>query len=161
MCDVKVIRLVLVVVSFSSHRLYIGKLWPLYSQACVLWANWNQMGGTAVCFASKKKMKLIIKQQSYQTFASLFSYCCLVHICKYKQTKSFNQAFFFLSLSATIFMSSLIRALYYRKHHCKGRTLVYSVSGVMGHQPNTESDPVEERLRNQIEEEKKQYTFLL
>lgn len=31
----------------------------------------------------------------------------------------------------------------------------------MGHQPNTEADPVEERLRNQIEEEKKQYVFIL
>lgn len=31
----------------------------------------------------------------------------------------------------------------------------------MGHQPNTDSDPVEERLRNQIEEEKKQYVFIL
>lgn len=35
------------------------------------------------------------------------------------------------------------------------------VSGVMGNQPNPESDPVEERLRNQIEEEKKRYTFIL
>lgn len=35
------------------------------------------------------------------------------------------------------------------------------VSGVLGNQPSTESDPVEERLRNQIEEEKKQYVFIL
>lgn len=31
----------------------------------------------------------------------------------------------------------------------------------MGNQPNTESDPVEERLRNQIEEEKRKYVFIL
>ncbi|MCJ8736631.1 hypothetical protein PDJAM_G00014740 [Pangasius djambal] len=32
-----------------------------------------------------------------------------------------------------------------------------AAQGVIGNQPNTESDPVEERLRNQIEEEKKHY----
>lgn len=35
-----------------------------------------------------------------------------------------------------------------------------SVSGVMGNQINTELDPVEERLRNKIDEEKKQYVFI-
>ncbi|KAK3563224.1 hypothetical protein QTP86_018277 [Hemibagrus guttatus] len=37
------------------------------------------------------------------------------------------------------------------------RRMQMAAQGVLGNQPSTESDPVEERLRNQIEEEKKQY----
>lgn len=56
-CDVKDVHLILVVVSFSVDRLYIGKLWPVDSQASVMWANRNQMGRTVVSLASKKKKK--------------------------------------------------------------------------------------------------------
>ncbi|XP_053488387.1 kinesin-like protein KIF6 isoform X2 [Ictalurus furcatus] len=43
------------------------------------------------------------------------------------------------------------------KKQLESRRMQMAAQGVMGNQPNPESDPVEERLRNQIEEEKKRY----
>ncbi|XP_026800060.3 kinesin-like protein KIF6 isoform X2 [Pangasianodon hypophthalmus] len=43
------------------------------------------------------------------------------------------------------------------KKQLETRRMQMAAQGVIGNQPNTESDPVEERLRNQIEDEKKHY----
>ncbi|XP_058254853.1 kinesin-like protein KIF6 [Hemibagrus wyckioides] len=43
------------------------------------------------------------------------------------------------------------------KKQLETRRMQMAAQGVLGNRPSTESDPVEERLRNQIEEEKKQY----
>ncbi|KAK2843671.1 hypothetical protein Q7C36_011886 [Tachysurus vachellii] len=43
------------------------------------------------------------------------------------------------------------------KKQLETRRMQIAAQGVMGNQPSTELDPVEERLRKQIEEEKKQY----
>ncbi|KAI5618808.1 kinesin-like protein KIF6 [Silurus asotus] len=43
------------------------------------------------------------------------------------------------------------------KKQLEARRMQMAAQGVVGNQPNTESDPVQERLCNQIEEEKKKY----